>query len=39
MKINRLIMQFAVEYKWCTYWLHVRRKGGEGEREKGERER
>ena len=32
-------MESAAEYKWRTYWLHVRREGGErGERER-ERER
>jgi len=28
-------MESAAEYKWRTYWLHVRREGGE----RGERER
>jgi hypothetical protein len=35
MEINRLIMPSAVEYKWRTYWLHIRSEGeGGGERKK-----
>jgi len=38
MRINRLIMQSAVEYKWRTYWLHIRSEGGGGGGGGGERE-